>query len=148
MRIKKKYLFITILFVFSLSSCSSTKNYYLNPAYEGEKSKASLLVVPALESWFSNFPYHTFGKLRSMGKTTFMAYLNPLFSQFTASEVHIISSSTIVPENFEIKRLNINKNDFYIISPKVKSSVTTRESLPRFILILDQFYFKVKAKKI
>lgn len=141
--VKKNHLFIAVLFAVVLAGCSSSKNYYLEPEYQEEKVNSSVTVLPVWRSWFGNFPYYNFGSLSGTGKNVFDSSIQPMFSEYLSSNVEAISSSSqIDTTNFTITNVNHEDQSFSIITPKENAKVSSS----RFILLLDQFYFRQKSE--
>lgn len=141
--VKKNYLFVTVLIAVVLAGCSSSKNYYLEPEYQENKVNSSVTVLPVWRSWFGNFPYYNFGSLSGTGKNVFDSSLQPLFSEYLSSNVEAISSpGQIDTTNFTIANVNHEDQSFSIITPKENAKVSSS----RFVLLLDQFYFRQKSE--
>lgn len=141
--VKKNYLLIAVLLTAVIAGCSSSKNYYLEPEYQENKVNSSVTVLPVWRSWFGNFPYYNFGSLSGTGKNVFSSSIQSLFSEYLSSNVEAISSpSQIDTTNFTVANINREDQSFSIITPKDNARVSST----RFILLLDQFYFRQKSE--
>lgn len=145
---KKDCLLFSLLVTFILASCSSSKNYYLQPDFKEKKVNSSVLVLPVWRSWFTSFPQHTFGSLTNTGKKVFESSLEPLFSRYTGNSAQtFISAPESDSTNFKISKLAIKGISIDVIIPKENAQINTQNSSTRFVVLLDQFYFRELEKK-
>lgn len=150
MRLKKTiHLFSILLLGLLISYCSTSQNYYLEPDFENEKIESSLFVIPVERSLFNGFEHYAFSALRGTEKTIFETSLSPYLSEFSNSNVKIMESKEpLDEEDFEIDSLETSESKFAVLLPKSGTQVLNNEETPRFVLLLDQFYFRALEKTI
>lgn len=146
--IVKKILLPLVFIAFILASCSSSKNYYLEPSFQNGKEESAVLVLPVFQSWFSSFPEHTFGSLRGTNQEMFISSLEQLFSEHSAAPVESFRSTPPSDStDFMISEFAIKGNTLDLIVPKTSFQVNPENSSSRFVVLLDQFYFREQKKK-
>lgn len=136
---------ITVLFI---SSCSSTQNYYLDPAYQKEKSSESVLVVPVQKKWFQNAFHHNFGHLSGRDQSMFYAMISPLFNEYAATTINIVSFEQEIDEsNFTFNRFPVREHVTDFVVPKEDARFPKATGNYRFVLLLDEYFFSKRTKK-
>lgn len=126
-----------------LAGCGSTENYYLDPEYQDQKSTSPVLVIPVQKDWFTDLYQHPFGYLKGKDKQAFNSLIKPLISEHTGSMITVIASGEYMDEEkFKVTTLPIGNIQHDVIVPSEQAEFQTPDSNPRFVLLLDQFYFR------
>lgn len=148
---KISYLFAIVsvlLITLFVSACSSSKNYYLEPEFKNSKTNGTVLIMPIDRFRFGNFQ-HTFGSLSGDERTTFNSQLAPLFSQYANVRVSMLNEDEMVDtENFKISSLQTEDNMFETIIPAENANLSFSGEQPRFVLMLDQYYYRQKEEEV
>jgi len=146
MTIKSRSAYSMILLFFAVavfSGCGSTENFYLDPEYQDQKSTSPVLVIPVQKDWFTDLYQHPFGYLKGKDEQAFNSLIKPLFSEHTGSMITVIASGeNMDEEKFKVTTLPIGNIQHNVIVPTEQAEFQTPDSNPRFVLLLDQFYFR------
>ena len=143
MRVQHYFLAI---FIILLTSCASSKDYYIEPELAKDKKTSSVLVVPIQQSWFENNYSHSFGQLSGNARNIFYSSLESLMSDKLRSRIRMIDSDQYFDGKlFESTPLTFDGNSYKVMLPTDDVQFEMPEYKPEMVLLLDQyFYYKRK----
>lgn len=129
------------------SGCSSTQSYFLEPEYQENKTKAPVGILLIEQEQFPEVYTHTFSSLRSREARTFRLFLEPLYSTAAETEAWLVPGEAITnPQAFQSRRFTVETDSFHVMVPDNRQALTFPDRAPRFLLILDQFYYRQLAE--
>lgn len=129
------------------AGCSSTQSYFLDPDYEGNRIKASVGILLIEQAYFPDVYDHTFGSLRTREARTFRQFLEPLYGTAAETESWLIPGRAIAdPQVFRSRRFTAGADSFEVMVPENRKAFSFPARAPRFLLILDQYYYRRGAE--
>lgn len=130
--------------LFLLSSCSSSKNYFISSDYEDTVTDKEVLIVPVYREQFTETPKPIFGYLNSSQKAILESELEAFFNNTLNIPVKIYDDSrSFSSDSFSLERATLNETEFFILKPQDEVF-----SDSGFILFIDEFSFNTQTREV
>ncbi len=127
-----------------LSSCSSSKNYFISSDYEDTVTDKEVLIVPVYREQFTETPKPIFGYLDSSQKAILESELEAFFNNKLNIPVKIFDDSrSFSSESFSLERATLNETEFFILKPQDEVF-----SDSGFVLFIDEFAFNTQTQEV
>lgn len=144
-----RFIAVAATIILFATSCSTTNNsQFLAPDYSNKNTvKNSTVTILPVEAkyFFEIFPNYAYGELKPNESDLFDYYLPAFIERNTDADVtSIFKGDSLAGSAFEMKELTLGSNDrMQIIGPKEETALNTEDENSRFILILDQYSYRM-----
>lgn len=124
--------------------CSTTGTQYIDPEFQNNRTRDSVsLLIIDRERFSEVSTQHVFSHLNTIENQVFYGNASMAFSQVTDSDViGLLDAIDLEETPFESRMFEMDDMSMQIMIPVERTLIKHDRYLPRFVLILDQYFFR------